>query len=69
MNNKITICYERLSRDDYKDGGESGSIANQRDILQSYAEQNGLLPCKHISEIKLRNLIQINFECANIKSA
>jgi DNA invertase Pin-like site-specific DNA recombinase len=50
MNNKLTICYERLSRDDYKDGGESGSIANQRDILQSYAEQNGLLPCKHISD-------------------
>jgi DNA invertase Pin-like site-specific DNA recombinase len=50
MNKKLTICYERLSRDDYNGGAESGSIANQRDILQAYAEQNGLLPCRHISD-------------------
>jgi DNA invertase Pin-like site-specific DNA recombinase len=49
MNKKLTICYERLSRDDER-AGESGSIANQRDILQAYAEQNGLLPTKHISD-------------------
>jgi hypothetical protein len=45
MNKKLTICYERLSRDDYNGGAESGSIANQRDILQAYAEQTGLLYC------------------------
>ena len=50
VNKKLTLCYERLSRDEIRDGVESGSIANQRDILQSYAEQNGLLPCRHISD-------------------
>ena len=47
--NKLTICYERLSRGD-ANPGESGSITNQRDILQDYAERNGLLPTLHISD-------------------
>jgi DNA invertase Pin-like site-specific DNA recombinase len=52
MNNKtnkqkLTICYSRLSRDDEREG-ISGSITNQQDILQKYAEQNGLTPYKHI---------------------
>ncbi|MDR2088641.1 MAG: recombinase family protein [Clostridiales Family XIII bacterium] len=46
---KITICYSRLSRGD-ANPGESGSIKNQRDILQDYAEKNGLLPTVHISD-------------------
>jgi DNA invertase Pin-like site-specific DNA recombinase len=46
---KLTICYSRLSRGDATPG-ESGSIRNQRDILQDYAEKNGLLPTVHISD-------------------
>ncbi|GHU90842.1 hypothetical protein FACS1894202_11330 [Clostridia bacterium] len=44
MNNKLTILYQRLSRDDPKESGESGSITNQRDMLIKYAEQNGFTP-------------------------
>lgn len=39
---KITALYCRLSQDDGREG-ESNSIANQREILLSYAKQNGLL--------------------------
>jgi len=49
VNKKITICYARLSRAD-GNIGESGSITNQREILQDYAERNGLLPVVHISD-------------------
>jgi DNA invertase Pin-like site-specific DNA recombinase len=47
MKRKITICYSRLSRDDDR-AGESGSIANQKQILEQFAEQNGLTPIRHI---------------------
>jgi DNA invertase Pin-like site-specific DNA recombinase len=47
--NKLTICYARLSRGD-SNPGESGSIKNQREILQDYAERNNLLPVLHISD-------------------
>jgi DNA invertase Pin-like site-specific DNA recombinase len=49
MSKKITICYARLSRGD-ANPGESGSIKNQREILQDYAEKNNLLPTRHISD-------------------
>jgi DNA invertase Pin-like site-specific DNA recombinase len=42
MSKKLTIIYVRLSRED--GDGESGSITNQRDLLQDYAEKNGLKP-------------------------
>jgi DNA invertase Pin-like site-specific DNA recombinase len=45
---KITILYQRLSRDDPNENGESNSIANQRHMLETYAEQNGFTP--YISE-------------------
>jgi len=50
VNKKITICYARLSRADTNGNGESGSITNQREILQDFAERNGLLPVVHISD-------------------
>jgi DNA invertase Pin-like site-specific DNA recombinase len=37
---KLTILYERLSRDDESDG-ISGSIANQQSYLEEYAKRNG----------------------------
>ena len=37
---KITALYCRLSRDDEQDG-LSGSIKNQRTILEKYAHENG----------------------------
>ena len=37
---KITALYERLSRDDEQQG-ESNSITNQKQLLESYARQNG----------------------------
>jgi DNA invertase Pin-like site-specific DNA recombinase len=43
---KITALYERLSRED-GDNQESNSIATQKRILETYAEQNGLTPYKH----------------------
>ena len=46
---KLTICYARLSRGD-SSPGESGSIKNQRDILQDYAVKNNLLPTYHICD-------------------
>jgi hypothetical protein len=38
---KVTILYERLSRDDGEDG-VSNSIQNQRQFLEDYAEHNNL---------------------------
>ena len=38
---KITVLYARLSRDDEKDG-ISGSIQNQKAILEKYAIENRL---------------------------
>ena len=46
---KMTILYERLSRDDLL-AGESLSIANQKQILETYAEQNGYKPYLHLSD-------------------
>jgi hypothetical protein len=38
---KVTILYQRLSRDYPTTEGESGSIANQRDLLTEYANLQG----------------------------
>jgi len=46
---KLTILYERLSRDDGEDG-VSNSILNQRQLLQDYAERNNLIPYEHIQD-------------------
>jgi hypothetical protein len=46
---KITILYERLSRDDGEDG-VSNSILNQKQLLEDYAERNGLTPYIHIQD-------------------
>jgi len=45
----LTILYERLSVDDDRDG-ESGSIQNQKMLLETYAERNGLTPYIHLSD-------------------
>ena len=48
MNNKtdrITALYCRLSNDDDRDG-ESGSIKNQKAILEKYAKENGFANCR-----------------------
>ena len=52
MNNtdKITILYQRLSRDDPTNEGESNSIVNQRSMLEKYAEDNGLTPYESVSD-------------------
>ena len=46
---KVNILYERLSRDDLLQG-ESLSIANQKQILETYAEQNGYTPFLHLTD-------------------
>ena len=46
---KITALYSRLSRDDEL-VGESGSIANQKSMLESYAAQNGFSNPEHFSD-------------------
>ena len=47
---KLTALYERLSKDDGDSSQESNSIATQKRILESYAEQNGLTPYRHWSD-------------------
>lgn len=49
MNAKLTILYERLSRDDELQG-PSNSILNQRQLLEDYAERNNLIPYLHIHD-------------------
>ena len=49
MNQKETILYERLSREDGEDG-ISNSILNQRKILEEYAERNNLVPYRHLQD-------------------
>jgi DNA invertase Pin-like site-specific DNA recombinase len=53
MNNgqttKLTILYERLSQDDLLKG-ESNSITNQKQILESYAKQHGFEPFLHLTD-------------------
>ena len=45
----LTAAYERLSRNDLLQG-ESLSIANQKQILETYAEQNGYTPFLHLTD-------------------
>ena len=46
---KLTILYERLSRDD-GDKAESDSIAHQRELLEGFAVKNGFTPYIHVSD-------------------
>ena len=46
---KFTALYERLSRDD-KLIGESNSIKNQKQLLESYAHKNGYSPIRHFTD-------------------
>lgn len=48
-NGKITALYERLSRDDELQG-ESNSIKNQKDLLESYARKNGFPNIRHFTD-------------------
>lgn len=49
MNNKLTILYTRLSREDGEDG-LSNSISNQIALLTDYAERNGFVPYRTIQD-------------------
>jgi DNA invertase Pin-like site-specific DNA recombinase len=49
QDSKLTILYQRLSKDD-EQSGESNSILNQRRLLEEYAESNGLIPYLSISD-------------------
>ena len=46
---KITVLYERLSRDD-DNAGDSNSIVNQKKYLESYAQQRGYTNCRHYTD-------------------
>ena len=46
---KLTMLYSRLSRDDELQG-PSNSILNQQQMLQEYAERNGMIPYLHVSD-------------------
>ena len=46
---KITACYERLSRDDELQG-DSNSIINQKRYLEDYAAQHGFKNCVHYTD-------------------
>lgn len=46
---KFTALYERLSRDDEL-VGESNSIKNQKQLLESYAHKNGYSPIRHFTD-------------------
>jgi DNA invertase Pin-like site-specific DNA recombinase len=45
----FTACYERLSQED-RNEGESGSIANQKKILERYCKERGYTPFRHYDE-------------------
>jgi DNA invertase Pin-like site-specific DNA recombinase len=47
--NKLTILYSRLSVEDDRDG-VSGSIENQKMLLETYAERNNLKPYIHVTD-------------------
>jgi len=49
QNSKITALYSRLSKDDFLIG-ESQSIANQKMLLEQFAEQNGFANPRHFSD-------------------
>ncbi len=55
-----TALYERLSRDDEMQG-ESNSITNQKQLLESYAKRNGFV-------ITNKNLAKISCKCATVSS-
>ena len=46
---KITACYERLSRDDELQG-DSNSIINQKRYLEDYAASHGFKNCVHYTD-------------------
>jgi len=46
---KVTALYSRISCED-DTAGESGSITNQKAMLESYAEKNGFLSVAHFSD-------------------
>jgi len=46
---KIDALYERLSRDDELQG-ESGSIINQKKMLEDYARNNGFTNIQHFTD-------------------
>ena len=46
---KITACYERLSRDDELQG-DSNSIINQKSYLEDYAASHGFKNCVHYTD-------------------
>ncbi len=46
---KITALYERLSRDD-EQAGESNSITNQKNYLESFARKNGFENVRHFTD-------------------
>ena len=46
---KITALYERLSQDDDR-AGESGSIQNQKTMLEAYAAQHGFCNVVHFTD-------------------
>ena len=46
---KLTILYERLSRDDDL-AGESNSIANQKRLLEEYAVRGDFEPYAHLTD-------------------
>jgi Site-specific recombinases, DNA invertase Pin homologs len=48
-NTKITALYTRLSRDD-EQIGESGSITNQKIMLEDYAAKNGFTNIRHFTD-------------------
>lgn len=48
-NTKISLLYERLSRDDEL-SGESFSIQNKKIILEDYARRNGYPRFKHYTD-------------------
>jgi DNA invertase Pin-like site-specific DNA recombinase len=48
--NKLTILYSRLSREDENNSGESLSIENQKKLLEEYAVQNGFVNIRHFYE-------------------
>ena len=50
MIDKITALYARFSRDEKQDGIESVSIANQRHLLQEYADNNGYTNCRFYTD-------------------
>lgn len=45
----VTALYERLSRDDDNEG-ESNSIVNQKNFLETYARENGFTNCRHYTD-------------------